>query len=268
MNNETLDIELGLINFKFKVFKNETLSNIVRSTGTHITKDIDLYKEFIKEGSYFIDAGANIGWFTLIGSSLVGETGKVFAIEPEPGNLSLLNENIELNNINNVTVKDIALSNEDGYIMFYTNPENFGDHSVSPNTWKRCFKPNKSLSQEIEVKSSTLDSLFTDEEFSKVSFIKLDIQGSEPRVLQSKHLKKYRPNITLEYSPDHIYEAGGSPFEIFSFIDNNKYKIYELVTTEASVSRIPIFLPELFQRTQSSLGTYTGIDLLLVPIIN
>src|ERR1700723_774183 len=44
-------------------------------------------RNFVVPGTTFIDVGANIGWFSVIGSRLVGEKGNVLAIEPEPRNL-------------------------------------------------------------------------------------------------------------------------------------------------------------------------------------
>ena len=44
----------------------------------------------IKQGDVVIDAGANIGIFTVMSSILVGNTGRVLSIEPDPENISIL----------------------------------------------------------------------------------------------------------------------------------------------------------------------------------
>lgn len=73
-------------------------------------------------GDKVIDAGANIGIFTVMSSVLVGDSGLVLAIEPDPENLSGLKKNIELNNLRNVIVINIALHNESGKnIKLYQN---------------------------------------------------------------------------------------------------------------------------------------------------
>lgn len=52
--------------------------------------ETNIMKNYIKEGDIVIDVGANIGYFTLLFSKLVGENGKVFAFEPESKNFELL----------------------------------------------------------------------------------------------------------------------------------------------------------------------------------
>ena len=56
-----------------------------------------LIKMILRPGMTFVDAGANIGYFTLLASRIVGKTGRVFAIERDPANLSILLANIERN---------------------------------------------------------------------------------------------------------------------------------------------------------------------------
>lgn len=48
-------------------------------------------------GDVFYDVGANVGFFSLIGSRLVGSSGKVVAVEPLPAAAELLRGNLEAN---------------------------------------------------------------------------------------------------------------------------------------------------------------------------
>jgi protein-L-isoaspartate O-methyltransferase len=65
----------------------------------------------------FIDVGANIGYFSCLMSKLAGPAGKVLAIEPEPQNLKLLEQNIKINNLTNVVVYPCALGAGEGSTM-------------------------------------------------------------------------------------------------------------------------------------------------------
>src|SRR6266851_4651381 len=60
------------------------------------------------EEKNFIDVGANIGYFSCLMSKLAGPAGKVLAIEPEPQNLKLLEQNIGINDLTNVMVYSCA----------------------------------------------------------------------------------------------------------------------------------------------------------------
>src|ERR1700694_5491581 len=63
----------------------------------------DWLRRTLKPGQVFVDIGANIGYFTLMGSRLVGERGRVFAVEPHPRLAELLTRNVHLNNLQHVT---------------------------------------------------------------------------------------------------------------------------------------------------------------------
>ncbi|WP_231136371.1 FkbM family methyltransferase [Acidianus ambivalens] len=68
----------------------------------------------IREGDIVIDAGANIGLFSILASFKVKDKGRVIAIEPEPNNLKILMQNVELNNLDNVIVIPKALYDKPG----------------------------------------------------------------------------------------------------------------------------------------------------------
>ena len=62
----------------------------------------------IKEEDVVLDIGANIGYYALIESQLVGLNGKVYAVEPVQGNFELLKKNVHLNNLENVAYFSIG----------------------------------------------------------------------------------------------------------------------------------------------------------------
>ena len=70
-----------------------------------------------KKNDIVIDVGANTGYYSLRLSSLVGENGKVIAIEPDPQTFNSLTKNCELNNISNVDTHNIAISDSNEEII-------------------------------------------------------------------------------------------------------------------------------------------------------
>ncbi len=90
----------------------------------------NVLKQNIHTGDTVVDIGANIGYYTLLMSNLVGNGGKVFAFEPEPKNFEILQKNLELNQIKNVIVEQKAVSEFSG-IGFLELSSDSGQHRIS-----------------------------------------------------------------------------------------------------------------------------------------
>jgi len=269
MNNP---IDLTALGFNFKMHShagNEVFSNELKSRGYHSRNDLLLFNKFLKQGSYCIDIGSNIGWHTIVSSLLVGDTGKVFAFEPEPNNIRMLKQNITLNNLHNVELNECAVLDKNKPIDFYLHPDNFGDHSVAENTHLRSFM--KSEQHKITVEAKRIDTVISPEDFLKVDLIKMDTQGCESVALAgcSELFKIKKPPIIIEYAPDHMYSANYSPFEIFAFIDLAEYIPYKIFpdTEEKTIHDCCTILTvsDLLNESAALKGTFTAIDLLLLP---
>lgn len=78
----------------------------------HEDSAFSLFKSLLKRGMYVVDAGANSGWYTLNACHVVGEQGKVFAIEPEERDFKALVDNIKLNQYTNAQAFQVALSDQ------------------------------------------------------------------------------------------------------------------------------------------------------------
>lgn len=135
-----------------------------------------LLQKLVKEGEVVFDIGANIGFYTLIFSKLVGEKGKVYAFEPDPINFSILKKNIEANNIHNVILVNKAVSDKNEEVNFYIYESNTSGNSLFAENL------NTVPSRSIKVEAIRLDKYFKKD--IKVDFIKMDIEGAEPRALK------------------------------------------------------------------------------------
>jgi FkbM family methyltransferase len=72
----------------------------------------------VMPGMVAYDVGANVGYYTLALSRLVGESGHVYSFEPESRNASALRRHIALNSLQNVTVVQAAVSEKLGMVHF------------------------------------------------------------------------------------------------------------------------------------------------------
>ena len=126
---------------------------------------------FLFAGDTVCDIGANAGFYTLAMSRLVGRTGRVLAFEPLPHNLAKLGRHLELNKLENVTVSSCALSDETGTVAFACGDSDFTGR-IAPDA-----------ANTFEVTTTTLDEFLIANSISAPSFLKIDVEGAEARVL-------------------------------------------------------------------------------------
>ena len=204
----------------FKMKRGRTTRYMVL-TGKYEEGTMDLMKKEIKSGMNVFDLGANIGMFTLLSSKLVGESGHVFSFEPDPYLFNVLKENLILNNVNNVSIYQMAVSNTVGAEKFSMNLEQDGDNRLNSNTMNENY---------VEVKTTTIDD-FCEKNELKINFLKMDIQGSEAKVFQGmKQTLKKSPNIKIitEFYPSAIRDTGSSPEDYLSSLENHDLIIREI----------------------------------------
>lgn len=143
------------------------------------------FGEFIKGGDVVFDIGANVGFHTLLASSIVGPTGKVFSFEPVPRNLVYLRRHLQLNSIENVSVLEYAISDRSGTSLFDEGPDNsMGSLSASGG---------------LTVSTATLDELISAGEIPIPDYMKIDVEGAEVQVLAGAMslLKTFHPTLFL-----------------------------------------------------------------------
>lgn len=132
-------------------------------------------RDILKSGGIFLDIGASFGWYTTLALSLVGSSGKVFAIEPGPKAYKSLVNN--LGHISNLTIKNIAAGKTGGYISLF---EPVGEGLYTPS----CFsQPGAGPHEQIFVKVDALDDDPDIVACGFIDLVKIDIEGSEPDAL-------------------------------------------------------------------------------------
>jgi FkbM family methyltransferase len=153
----------------------------------HVTQ---LIRQKLKKGDTFLDIGANLGYFTNMASSIVGETGRVISFEPNPQNLQLMFESQLFNKFSNQTIYPFAASDKKGILKFTTVGSNGGVVSYSSKEQRYFFL----------VQSVIIDELLED---TSVNLIKMDIEAHEPMALRGmeKLIGKYRPPMITEFHP-------------------------------------------------------------------
>lgn len=147
-----------------------------------------LFDKIIERGMTVIDAGANVGYFTLLTSGAVGAAGQVYAFEPDPTNYAYLSRNIEANNCTNIQAFKVALGSMPHTGWFV--PDRHGAEGYVMDS--------SAGGARVEIQIATLDEIFRANGWPGVDVIKLDIEGSEADALQGmRELSSRNPNLQL-----------------------------------------------------------------------
>jgi FkbM family methyltransferase len=134
-----------------------------------------IIKSVLTPGMIVYNIGANIGYYTLVASDIVGSSGQVIAFEPADSNLELLHRTIGENQLTNVQVLPIAVGASDGIATLAFSATNSGDHQVVDDN-----RVNRTT-QSIPLRS--VDSLIA-ERLPAPDVVIMDVQGSELHVLR------------------------------------------------------------------------------------
>jgi len=127
----------------------------------------------LRPGDCFVDAGANIGFYSIAAAKAVGTSGSVLAIEMMEGTARILREHVELNDVGNVRVIEGALSTSENALVVASMPAgSFGQASISDTGKGEMF----------EVCSTTFDSVLRNT--PRVRLLKIDIEGAELEALK------------------------------------------------------------------------------------
>jgi FkbM family methyltransferase len=181
-------------------------------------QEIALLHKHIKKGDVVLDIGANIGFYTKILAGLVGETGKVYAFEPDKTNFSYLQKNAA--GLKNVILMNKAVSDKTGTITLYQSDLLNVDH--------KTYATNDYTST-TEIECVAIDDIIPEH---KVDFIKIDIQGYEYfafKGMQQIFEKNANLKIITELYPYGLNNSGIQVNEFVSFLRNSEFYIYKLL---------------------------------------
>jgi FkbM family methyltransferase len=174
-----------------------------------------------------VEAGANIGYYTLLMATAQPAGATVHAFEPRPDVFARLSENIALNALTSVRLNDAAVSDTAGRATLYL-PDSGNREMASLD---RSFAP---AMRSIDVRTVRLDAYCASNGLA-VDLLKLDVEGSEVRALEGLGtvLRDRWPDIVCEVLPQ--YEAAlntlvaGTPYRRFLITDNGLEERSEMV---------------------------------------
>jgi FkbM family methyltransferase len=173
----------------------------IKQTGEYEPLVAGRMRALLEPGMTFVDVGASFGFYTVLAAGAVGPKGRVIAFEPGPQNRSLLLLNIAAHEFHNVTFYPVALSDENGVLLYYTSG---GNGAISPFTGQVSELGGGEL-----VAAARLDDLLEHE--ARVDVMKIDVEGAEGRVIGggSEVLRRHHPALFFEFSPPSLHATSG-----------------------------------------------------------
>ena len=190
--------------------------------------ETQIIKQLVKEGDVVVDVGANIGYYTIILSKIVGKSGKVYAFEPDVSNFQILTKNVMINDCTNVELVQKAVTESTGMVDLYLNDINLGGHRIHPTL---------SGTRNVEVSAISLESYFPDNQ--TIDFLKMDIEGAEFQAM--KGFGTIRPGtMVMEFSPFNNEACGVDSEKMVGLIQDRGYRIFHIDEERNSIRQFKL----------------------------
>jgi FkbM family methyltransferase len=208
----------------------ERPSYILETYERHIFRSI---RQHLRLGAVVYDVGAHVGYTSLVFSSIVGESGHVYAFEPDPRNYESLQTTVKINNVTNITPIRLAVSRSSANVRLATFSYTSITHIESTNT------PDDAII--VPARSTTIDDFIFSCQNTPPSLIKVDIEGGEIDALQGslRALREIAPIVVVE-----VRETTFS--EVFSLMSSLGFTCRHLVGPRKARCRLVtdlLFLP-------------------------
>jgi len=243
-----------IYNFKMKLYlDDEGISKTLILFGQRELDHKFMLEILLKPNMNVLDIGSNIGYYLLIEKKLIGDKGFIIAVEPSSKNISLLKENLNINNINNYKIVHGAISNKPGRQIFHLSSKS------NLNTFHIENINNLSLTGETEDVSTNTVSQITGDK--KIDLIRMDVEGHEvqiidglindiseklkPMIIFEPHTSRYSQNLDFKIILLSLFKKNYSTLMISSnsisgtkIIEKYGYKSIKIIKTDDVERRI------------------------------
>ena len=190
------------------------------------------FMELLQPGMNVVDAGANMGEYTLLAAAGVGAAGRVLAVEPNPLALERLRRNLELNQLDQVSVAACALGRSSGLSTLAFDPaDTRTGRLLEPGAL-----PGSFASEAVAVRR--LGDLLRELGWERVDVVKLDVEGAEADVLEgaADFIDASRPKILFEVNGV-TSSADGYGAPAITWLRRRRYRLFSLTMEGARPHR-------------------------------
>jgi len=176
-------------------------------------------QKILRPGDTFVDIGANIGLMTVLASQVVGVTGVIYAIEPNPECSERLSLHVTRNGLTQVRVHRLGFSDQDDILSLTYATESSVHGSFAPAPDEAAVKTRHL----VTVRRG--DDILSDAPRDRPMVIKIDVEGFECRVLRglAATIGRHKPVVVVEVVAEHLARAGSSVAELFDLMHGFGY---------------------------------------------
>lgn len=228
---------LGITSYTFKLPNSELLFSVNpkdASVGKLIflnsyeVETLEFASKYIIKSDQVFDVGANIGYFTLKFSSLVGDNGEVHSFEPSQREFLHLCRNLMNNKISNVFSNQVALSNKNSYSRInILDEDRYGAYnSINKITHRKVNEAKVHTETTRTLKIDTYLDLFPN---IRPTLIKIDVEGHEKQVLEGMQRLLTEPNspcLIIEVCESTHQDEKFDTQDLLDYIKKFDYKLY------------------------------------------
>ena len=208
---------------KMRLDPTDLVASMILESGEYEPVSVGMVSEHLGAGATFIDVGADIGYYSLKAAPLVGPTGHVIAVEPNPEALGRLQVNLAASGAGVVAVAPVACSDTEGTLQLYVAPDaNAGETSLS----KANASQVGAVTRTYQVRARPLDDIVRESGVTRVDAIKVDVEGAEYLVLKGAEqtLDRFHPMLLIEMVEEQLRAMGTSSKQVRELLKAHGYR--------------------------------------------
>jgi FkbM family methyltransferase len=218
---------------RFECDLNDKVTRLIYYTGFD-RKDCRILRRLVNPGSVIVDAGANVGYFSLLFAKWIRSEGVVHAFEPFPGTADRFERNLKLNTTlqRSVILHRSALSDFVGSTnMSIPDKKNLGCNYLGHEG-------------ENEVGVTTLDEFCVKQQLNRLDLLKVDVEGSEVALLRGAEqtIRRFRPILMIEVNPAALQRFGYVSSDLIQAIGKHGYRMHHATRFGLKLlERLPVY---------------------------
>lgn len=179
-----------------------------------------IVRKLVAPGSHVVDAGANIGYISLLLSRIVGPTGVVHSFEPVPQTYELLASNLRALGVANVRAQHKGVSDAPGRAQMSTPDYDGGGENLYESKLVTRGAPGA-----FDVELARLDDVLGVDAV-RVAFAKVDVEGHELAALRgADRMLAAKPALLIEVSGDPD-ATGSDAAQLFALLSARGYAAF------------------------------------------